>query len=208
MNRPVRTLLVLSVAIVSGCDAKPQTSSNQPVNHTSQTQTSTSEAEIVEDDHPRRTTFGAWSEPTNFLSARFIVTLEEYEAADSPSYFGYSVVLEVRNDHGADLTFVNQPTFGNVEVRDDVLLGSFRHKKSPCAGLVCRTQHACRIDLTPSSRSAQHSESQRRHKQARRLDEPATQGRFQATEAGATCVILALGQSIGTRKRLNTHLWT
>ena len=118
MNRPVCTLLLLSVSIVSGCETKPQTSSNQPVNHTSQTQTSTSEAEIVEDDHPRRTTFGAWSKPTNFLSARFVVTLEEYEAADSLSYFGYSVVLEVRNDHGADLAFVNQPSFENIEVRD------------------------------------------------------------------------------------------
>jgi hypothetical protein len=156
MNRTVRTLLVLSVAIVSGCDATPQTSSNQPVNHTSQTQTSTSEGEIVEYDQPRRTTFGAWSEPTNFLSARFVVTLEEYEAADSPSYFGYSVVLEVRNDHGADLTLVNQPTFGNVEVRDasgkliSVLSGNGNHLqgKARCAVILPYTYLGLKVDTT------------------------------------------------------------
>lgn len=156
MNRPARTLLVLSVAIVSGCDATPEASSNQHVNHTSQIQTPPSEAEIVENDHQRRTTFGAWSESTNFLSARFVVTLEEYERADTPSYFRYLVVLEVRNDHGADLSFVNHPTFGNVEVRDasgnliSVLSGEGNHLqgKARWAAILPYTYLGLKVDTT------------------------------------------------------------
>ena len=95
----------------------------------------TSKAENAEGDHHPGTTVGEWSEPVNFLSARLLVTLEEHEVAESPSYFRYAVVLEVRNDHGADLAFVNQPSFENIEVRDasgklvNVLSGGGNHRQ-------------------------------------------------------------------------------
>ena len=122
----------------------------------SQSPTSTSKAEIVKDNHQGKTTFGTWSAPTNFLSARFVVTLEEYEAADSPSYFRYSVVLEVRNDHGADLAFVNQPSFENIEVRDtggrlvNVLSGDGNHRQGEASWAVILpyTYVGLRVDTT------------------------------------------------------------
>lgn len=156
MNRPVRTLIVVSIASLSGCDATKQTSGNQSATHTSQIQASPSEAEVVEDDHQRKTTFGAWSEPMNFLSARFVVTLEEHQRDDAPSYSRYSVALEVRNDHGADLSFVNHPSFESVEVRDangnliDVLSGGGNHLqgKARWATILPYTSLGLKVDTT------------------------------------------------------------
>jgi hypothetical protein len=64
------------------------------------------------------TTVGAWSESVDNLSARFAVSLAEHQAGQLPAYFQYQVFLEVRNDHGADLAFMNQPSFQDIEICD------------------------------------------------------------------------------------------
>ncbi|MCA9208624.1 MAG: hypothetical protein KDA55_09730, partial [Planctomycetales bacterium] len=120
MKLAVPSLVLMAVLLLFGFAEQavsiPETPSTTPI--TART-TPDSPGKTSKERQGPSTTAGEWSQPVNGLSARLLVSYEEIKSEKHPTYFHYhKVILEAKNVGAETVSFINQPSFSDLAIRD------------------------------------------------------------------------------------------